>query len=145
MPHLFTLILTMLSLSACTVFTPPEPTSTPPPVSTQKAIETASGFCGIGHVVTLETPYNPHARLVTLQRASELLGVDFTSGRSGDQLVWLVTVEGTWEVAFNPRPTSTPVGQISPTKTPTLLHACSAIIDATTGQGIGILNGRPKE
>jgi hypothetical protein len=135
----------MLSLAGCVMFTPSEPTPTPPPVGEQKAIEVAIAFCGSGHTPQRDTPYNPQTRLVTLQRASELLGADFTNGRSGNLLVWLVTIEGSWKVIFPPTLPSTPVGQINPTRTPTFLLVCSAIIDATTNQGIGILNGKSKE
>jgi hypothetical protein len=120
------LIIAALCLVGCSVLptVQPTPTLTPPPVSEQEAIERAVPSCGSAHLRPKETPYNIRAHLTY---------------RDGI-LVWLVEMEGTWEVLGGPAPSPTPTGQLVsplPTPTPAWLHYCTATVDAATGRIIG--------
>lgn len=95
------------------------PTPTPPPVSEQQAIERAGPSCGSSHLRVKETPYNIRAQLTYRDGA----------------LVWIVEMEGTWQLVGGPVPSPTPLGQaVSPTNTPMFFHSCCVVVDAIRGQ-----------
>jgi hypothetical protein len=114
-----------------------EPTLTTP-ISREKAIESAVYENSTGHLIQIETPKVVSAGVMTYIEAQVAISSGDTDGqydlsRPHDTLVWLVILEGKWELgqvaaateAVTPVPNSTPYSPF--------FSMCYAIIGAVNG------------
>ncbi len=114
-------------------------------ITREKAIELAMGWCLGPHLVLVGEPENVRARLMSLRQAIELtktLGNANTSSRSLDSRVWLVEMDGLFQLQGGPLPTGTPIGwtgTAAPPHTPQPFRgSCTVILDADSGKMIVI-------
>ena len=114
-------------------------------VSYSQALEYGVQGCRVPHRPLVGEPENLRAKLLTLQEADEItkLPGEWTSyDLPMETLVWVVEMEGYFQLIGGPAPTQTPLGQtttavIVPTAAP-WRDTCTAIIRADTGFVIGV-------
>ena len=131
-----------------TISKPIAPSPTPvTSVNYDKAVELAIQGCRLPHLVLVSNPENIRARVVSLEEADQLTkttGENNSYSIAMNSLVWLVEMDGLFQIIGGPRVTSTPIGQtttavIVPTAAP-WKGTCRAILDAKTGAVISIRN-----
>jgi hypothetical protein len=126
------LTLISCSISACTT----RPTSTAAPqITREKAIQLATGYCKIPHLVLLGEPENVRAKLLTLAEADQqtrTAGSITNYDIPLDTLVWLVQMDGQLQLVGGPPPVITP-GSATPTPPQPFKGICSVILDANSG------------
>ena len=96
----------------------------------------------------IDPPRQVEAHLMGYQQAEFILGCPNSdcaesppTPEPAEALVWLVTLEGRWQLVGGPAATPTPTVQPPfPTGAPVYFYRCQTIIDATTGEAGPILN-----
>ncbi len=146
----FAIAIASCGASDDTVSKPIAPSPTPTPIASvdyDKAVELAIQGCRLPHLVLVSDPENIRAQVVSLGEADQLTktaGENNSYSIAMDSLVWLVEMDGWFQIIGGPRVTSTPIGQtttavIMPTAAP-WRGTCRAILDAKTGAVISIRN-----
>ena len=122
------------------------PSPSPQFISEQKAIERAGPNCGNSHLRPLQTPSNVRAQLMSIKKAEEYSGIQINCqcSDSTNVTVWIVEMDGMWQLQSGPEPTATAIGQSNtpiPTRTPAP-SACYLIVNAITGSPLGSVGKR---
>ncbi len=147
------LILQLLLVASCSAPLPspnaPVPLTEKPTATTAitrvKAIELAIGWCRVPHLVLVGEPENIRARLMSLRQAIDLtksLGNANTFSRSLDSRVWLVELDGLFQLQGGPVPIATLIGSTGTAAAPLTPQpfrgSCAVILDADSGEMIVI-------
>ena len=139
--NVFAIILICLLMSGCGAAVPLPTRVTP--INRSQAFEAAKESCSQGHIQQIDPPQLVEARLMGYKQARAILNcpdadcaASSPTSEPDQALVWLVTLEGRWQLVGGPLPvmTPTPIGQPPvPTSGPISFHHCRTMVDATTG------------
>ena len=139
------LVIVLAMLCSCSIAQTAQPTATPSAsvtsspqfISEQKAIELVGPNCGSPHLRPLQPPSNIRAQLMSMNKAEEYIGMHINCQCSDptNVTVWIVEMDGIWQLVGGPAPLPTATGQIATsTPAPTLtFNTCYTIINAATG------------
>jgi hypothetical protein len=137
-------IFALVFATACALAPIPATSSaTPPtPITRERAIDIATQACRIPHLVLVGAPRNVRAQLVTLDEANQLTSSDGTltsPGLSPGSLVWLVQMDGQFQLVGGPAPLPTPAAQSATAAPPQPFEGtCTVLVDANTGKFIKV-------
>jgi hypothetical protein len=133
-------------IAACSGRLSPTPVPTPTPlISVDQAIEAAISACKTPHLVLLGEPQNIRSKLTTLEDADKFVisqgGTTSNYGIPMDSQVWMVQMDGQLQLVGGPLPAATNEQRITtPTSSQPVWGTCTAVIDATSGKLIFVLN-----
>lgn len=136
---LFPISVICLLLGGCGVVTP-RPTQVTP-INQAQAFDAAIQGCQRGHIRQIDLPRPVEAQLMGFKQAESILNCpkaecsqNVPTLDPAEAIVWLVTLEGRWQLVGGPMPPPTPTGYpLNPTSTPSYFRHCRTIVDAVTG------------